>query len=325
MNLQTGLIAEFSEQTYVQIIFPHAQTDWVEYLEEAEKTFIHIIEAVQTFQGCKIICADVNAVKKHFKNKHNLEFVAYTSDDTWARDCSAITISKEGHKELLDFTFNAWGNKFEATRDNAMTAFLTPHAKPYDFVLEGGAIESNGEGILLTTTATMYNPNRNPHLTKAQITQKLKDSLQMQEILYLEHGFLAGDDTDSHIDTLVRFITNDTLMYVQCLDPQDIHYKALQLMEKELQALAKKHHFKLIALPMAEAVYFQNERLPATYANFLFLNNALLLPSYNTKTDEKVITIFEKTFPNRKIIPIDCSILIRQHGSLHCVSMNFYF
>lgn len=325
MNLQNGLIAEFSEQSFVQIIFPHAQTDWVEYLEEAEVTFINIINAIRNQQQCKVICYDINAVKKHFQDTHNLLFVEYQTDDTWARDCSALSAIKNGKKKLLNFTFNAWGGKFEATKDNAMTPFLTPQATKCDFVLEGGAVESNGAGVILTTLASMLNPNRNPHLSKEQITQKLKDYFQVKEIIYLEHGFLVGDDTDSHIDTLARFIDKKTIMYVQCLDKQDIHYTELQLMEEELQIVAEEYNFKLIALPMAEAVTFDKERLPATYANFLLLNNAVLVPTYNTKTDKKVITIFKKNFPNRDIMPLDCSILIRQHGSLHCVAMNFYF
>ena len=228
-------------------------------------------------------------------------------------------------KQLLDFTFNAWGGKFEASKDNAMTQFLTPNARSLDFVLEGGAVESNGAGIILSTSACLLNKNRNPKLNKEQITDKLKDYLQADTILYLNHGYLEGDDTDSHIDTLARFINKDTIMYVQCLDKDDVHYEALSFMEKELKIISKAHNFKLIPLPMAEAVYFKGERLPATYANFLFINGALLLPIYGTKTDEKVISIFKKNFPNRKIVPIECQVLLRQHGSLHCVSMNFCF
>ena len=321
MNLQNGLIAEFEPQSYTQIIFPHAKTDWVDYLKEAEKTFVNIINAIRKYQPCKVICHDVNAVKKHFVDTDNLLFVEYETDDTWARDCSALSVVRNDKKELLDFTFDAWGNKFEAHKDNAMTAFVTPNTITYDFVLEGGAIESNGHGIILTTSTCMF--NRNPHLNKEQISTKLKTFLQAKEIIYLNHGYLKGDDTDSHIDTLVRFINKDTLMYVQCLDKEDEHYEELYLMEEELKVIAKQHNYKLIPLPMAEAVYFEDERLPSTYANFIFLNNAILVPTYNSSIDEKVITIFKKFFPNRDIIAIDCSILIRQHGSLHCVTMNF--
>ena len=322
MNLQNGLIAEFTEQSYTQIIFPHAKTDWINYLQEAQKTFVNIINAIRIYQTCKVICYNISEVKKYFPDETNLLFVEYETNDTWARDCSALSVVKDGKQELLNFTFNAWGNKFEATKDTAMTAFLTPNALTYDFVLEGGAVESNGNGVILTTSACMLNPNRNPHLNNTQITQRLKEYFDADTILYLNHGYLAGDDTDSHIDTLARFINKDTIMYVQCKDKKDGHYKELRLMEEELQAIAKEYNFELIALPMAEAVYEGEERLPATYANFLFVNGAVLVPTYGTDTDEKVIRIFENTFPTRDIITIECSILIYQHGSLHCVTMN---
>ncbi len=321
MNLQNGLIAEFYEQSFTQIIFPHAQTDWRPYLKEAQETFVNIINAIRKYQPCKIICADVHAVKKHFPDTHNLDFIAYRCDDTWARDCSALSLYNNGKKELRNFTFNAWGNKFDATRDNAMSAFVNPQAIVCNFILEGGGVESNGAGIILTTRQTMH--NRYPNLSKTEITKLLQKFLLAKEVLFLEHGFLLGDDTDAHIDTLARFVREDTIMYVQCLDKNDAHYEALALMENELQTLAKHHQFQLIPLPMADAVFFEGERLPATYANFLFVNGAVLLPTYNVKSDAKAISLFEKTFPNRDIIPLDCSILIRQHGSLHCVSMNF--
>ena len=317
------LIGEFETQSYTQIIFPHKNTDWAEYLQEAQECFINIINAIKKFQTCLIVCDDIEAVKTHFKDTKHLLFKEYTTDDTWARDCSAISLENGTHIELLDFTFNAWGGKFDATKDNAMTSFLTPEAKKIDFVLEGGAIESNGDGILLSTSACMLNTNRNPQYTKQEITQKLKQFLHLNEVLYLDHGYLAGDDTDSHIDTLARFIDTKTIMYIQCKNKEDQHYQELLLMEKELQTLAQIYDFKLIALPMCDPIYYEKERLPATYANFLFVNGAVLVPIYGLKQDKEALEIFQKTFKDREIIPLDCSILIRQHGSLHCISMNF--
>jgi len=318
------LIAEFEKQSFTQIIFPHPKTDWAEYLQEAEETFVNIINAIREFQPCLVIAYDKEAVKKHFNDFTNLEFVEYETDDTWARDCSALTIENNEEKELLDFTFNGWGGKFSAQKDNLMSRTIAKHyaypLRSLDFVLEGGAIESNGDGILLTTAQCMHNPNRNPQYNAKQITQKLKSFFGAKEILYLNHGYLAGDDTDSHIDTLARFIAKDTIMYVQCSKKEDEHYEALKAMEQELKEYAKTHNFSLIPLPMSD---FEGERLPATYANFLFVNGAVLVPIYNLKTDKEALTIFRKTFPKREIIAIDCSVLIRQHGSLHCVTMNF--
>ncbi|WP_297484698.1 agmatine deiminase family protein [Sulfurimonas sp.] len=327
MFTQKKLIAEFEKQDFTQIIFPHQKTDWAEYLQEAQATFVNIINAVRKQQKCLVIAYDINSVKKHFKEFDNLEFIKYETDDTWARDCSALTIIENGEKKLLDFQFNGWGNKFAHTKDNKMSKALSSYYKypmqSIDFVLEGGGVESNGDGVILTTTNCMHNPNRNPNLNAATITKELQNYFRVKEILYLSHGHLAGDDTDSHIDTLARFIAKDAIMYVQCKDKNDEHYEALTNMEKELKTIASAKNFKLIALPMSKSVYFEGERLPATYANFLFVNGAVLVPIYNVETDEAALDIFRKTFPQREVVAIDCSVLIRQHGSLHCISMNF--
>jgi agmatine/peptidylarginine deiminase len=236
-------------------------------------------------------------------------------------------VSEKNEIKLLDFTFNAWGGKFYAQKDNALSHAIqscyTKEVMPIDFILEGGAVESNGRDTILTTTACMLNPNRNPALNTIEVTQKLKEYFGAQHILYLNHGYLAGDDTDSHIDTLARFVDKNTIMYVRCQDEEDEHFHQLQLMQEELQMIAQERALQLIALPLPKACYYDGERLPATYANFLFVNGAVLVPIYNVKEDKEALTIFKKTFVNREIIPIDCSVLIRQHGSLHCVTMNF--
>ena len=317
------LIGEFEEQSYTQIIFPHEKTDWVEYLDEAEKTFINIINAIIKYQKCLVICYDINAVKKHFAEHKNLLFVAYETNDTWARDCSALCVEENSEVKLLDFTFNGWGGKFEASKDNAMTKHLNKDVTTHDFTLEGGAIESNGIDTILTTSQCMLNKNRNATLNSIQITQKLNSFFGATKILYLNHGYLAGDDTDSHIDTLARFINEKTIMYVKCEDESDEHFSELRLMEQELKTMAQENNYKLIALPMTDAIYYDAERLPATYANFLFVNGAVLVPTYGVKQDEIALAIFRDTFKEKDIVEIDCSVLIRQHGSLHCVTMNF--
>ncbi len=321
------LIGEFEEQSFTQIIFPHANSDWINYLEDAQKCFINIIEEIIKYQKCLVICDDIEAVKKHFSKNKNLFFIEYQTDDTWARDCSAMSISDENQTKLLDFSFNAWGDKFKSSKDNLMTKSISKYyeaeIESTDFILEGGAIESNGNGIILTTSKCMLNQNRNPDLNTKQITQKLNDFFGSSEILYLNHGYLAGDDTDSHIDTLARFVEKKTVMYVQCQDKDDEHFEELKLMEEELQKIATTHNLKLIPLPMADAIYFEEDRLPATYANFLFINGAVLVPTYGVKQDKKALKIFKTTFKDRDIIGIDCSTLIKQHGSLHCVTMNF--
>lgn len=324
--------AEFELQSFVQLIFPHPHSDWSKYLEEARQCFVAIATATAAYEPCVIVCDDIEVVKSYFVSHDNLIFIPYQSDDTWARDCSALTVIDEDEDEalLLDFTFTGWGGKFDASRDNAMSQSIKniygARMEKINLVLEGGGVESNGAGTLLTTSQCLLNPNRNPHLDKNKTEALLKKELGVEQILWLNHGYLAGDDTDSHIDTLARFIDTNTIMYVKCDDKNDEHYSELQKMEQELIAFRDldKEPFELIALPMTNPIYYDNERLPATYANFLIINDAVLVPIYNDAHDAEAIAIFKRTFKNRTIVPIDCSVLIRQHGSLHCVTMQFY-
>ncbi len=321
------LIAEFEKQSFTQIIFPHKKTDWSCCLDDAKRCFAEIILSIIKYQKCVVICADIDDAKAWLGNDAKLVFVEYETDDCWARDISALSIMEGKRVKLLDFKFNGWGGKFDATRDDAMTQNIKKHydakVKKIDFILEGGAVESNGVDTILTTSKCMLNKNRNTSLDALSITQKLNEYLGATKILYLNYGYLAGDDTDSHIDTLARFINKDTIMYVKCSDESDEHFLELGMMEKELQLLAKEHNFTLIPLPMCEPIYDDAKRLPATYANFLFVNGAVLVPTYDAKSDAKALEVFHATFKDRDIVPIDCSTLIKQNGSLHCVTMNF--
>jgi agmatine deiminase len=323
--------AEFEPQSFVQLIFPHPQSDWSEYLEEARGCFVNIATAIARYQPCLIVCDDIEIVKSYFDDYTNLIFTHYQTNDTWARDCSALTVidEEEGEAVLLDFTFTGWGGKFDASLDNVMSSSLASlYSAPMervDLILEGGGVESNGIGSLLVTSECLLNPNRNAHLNKVQTEAILKKEFGVKQILWLNHGYLAGDDTDSHIDTLARFIDTDTIMYVKCDDKNDEHYEALTKMEKELKELrdTEGEPFNLITLPMTNPIRYDGERLPATYANFLIINDAVLLPIYNDPHDAEAIEICKKAFHGRDIVPIDCSVLIRQHGSLHCVTMQF--
>ncbi len=323
------LPGEFEAQSFVQIIFPHAQSDWAPYLDEACENFVNIANAIRRHEPCLIVCDDVQRVKGFFNEYDNLYFAAYQSDDTWARDCSGITVYDGTVPTVLDFTFTGWGGKFDAARDDAMTASVGKHydcaVEQVDFILEGGGIESNGAGTLLTTSECLLNPNRNSAHSKADVEKLLTDLFGLQQILWLDHGYLAGDDTDSHIDTLARFIDEKSIMYVQCADETDEHYEALRSMEHELQQFrdSEGNPFSLVPLPMCEPAYYDGERLPATYANFLIINGAVVVPVYNDPNDQAALNVFKACFPGREIVPVDCSVLIRQHGSLHCVTMQF--
>ncbi len=329
-NLTLRLPAEFEEQSFVQLIFPHADSDWAPYLEEASQTFVNIATAIARFEHCLVVCDDIERVKAYFSSTENIDFVECETDDTWARDCSGITVIEEGKPTVIDFTFTGWGDKFDASLDNAMTAKIAKYYgaayKKERLILEGGGIESNGEGLLLTTTECLLNPNRNVKLTqKFEIEYILKEVFGTKKVLWLDHGYLAGDDTDSHIDTLARFADRETILYVQCQDKDDEHYEALSRMERELQALRdlEGNPFKLIALPMTDAIFYDEERLPATYANFLIVNGAVIVPIYSDRHDKEALAAIQKAFPEREIVGVECSVLIRQHGSLHCVTMQF--
>jgi len=323
--------AEWHAQSFVQLTWPHHNTDWKNYLDEAEKCFSELATALAKYTTVLIVKNENIVLPKKLKDYKNIYYHTIATDDTWARDHGGISVIVDGKVKILDFTFNGWGNKYEWKQDNAITKQLvkqnviTAPLDTIDFVLEGGSLESNGGGILLTTEQCLLNPNRNSTYSKEQIELMLKQKLGIEKILWLKHGYLAGDDTDSHIDTLARFVDSDTIMYVQCTDVNDEHFEELQLMEKELQNFTDSagEHFNLIPLPMAEAVFFEGERLPATYANFLITNNAVFVPIYNIDTDNSAIKIFENFFKNRDIIPINCSVLIKQHGSLHCVTMQY--
>jgi agmatine deiminase len=326
------LPAEWEQQEFVQLVFPHENTDWREYLDEAIDTFVNIAKAIQKYQKVLIVSKNLEEIKKRFPKKKNLTFITLDCNDTWSRDFGGITIEHEGKLLIEDFTYNAWGKKFEYEKDNEITRKLKLKGifkgyshKTIPFVLEGGAIESNGEDIIMTTSQCLLEKNRNPKLTQKQIEKKLIQYLGAKKVLWLNSGALEGDDTDSHIDTLARFIDKDTIMYQTCDDTTDSHYEDLKNMEMELKSFRQLNGkpFKLIPLPWIEPKYDEEDRLPATYANFLIINGAVLVPTYNDKNDEEALKIFKKSFPKRDIIGIDCSTLIRQHGSLHCVTMQY--
>ncbi len=336
-NFKTILPPEWAIQDFVQLTFPHEGTDWAYMLDEVNACFVEIAQAILRFQNLLIVCQDKQHTQQLLKGAKgkNISFVELPTNDTWARDHGGITVFEGNQKVICDFAFNGWGEKFEADLDNQITAALhkkgifgedAVYRNHLDFVLEGGSIESDGEGTLLTTSQCLLSANRND-LSKDEIEAKLKNFFGLKRVLWLNHGYLEGDDTDSHIDTLARFCSADTIAYVQCDDRSDTHFKELQLMEQELKAFRTidEKPYNLIALPMADAVYHEGERLPATYANFLIINGAVLVPTYDSPKDAIAIKLLQTAFPDRVMIGINCLPLIKQHGSLHCVTMGYYW
>jgi agmatine/peptidylarginine deiminase len=283
-----------------------------------------------------IICENKEHLRGHFSEEElsAVHFCEIPSNDTWTRDHGPIFTFEHGIPVINDFGFNGWGGKFGAILDNQITGELyrlgafTPNARYRDysgFILEGGSIDTDGAGTILTTSRCLLNPNRNRELTKSRIEFRLRESLGARQVLWLEHGELEGDDTDSHIDTLARFCKEDTICYVSCSDKKDHHFEELKKMERQLTGLRNVHGkaYRLVPLPMVSPVIGEDgNRLPATYANFLIINGAVLLPLYGVAEDREAVRIMSAIFPDREIRGIDCRSLIKQNGSLHCVTMQ---
>jgi len=329
--------AEWEQQSGVQLTWPHADTDWRDILDEVIPCFVAIAKEIAKRERLLIVCPDADAVRSQIGagiNLENVRFCTMDTNDTWARDHAAISVFEDGLPTVYDFTFNGWGMKFAANLDNQITRELACrnvfgpgvcYRNMLHCVLEGGSLESDGKGTILTTEECLLSPNRNDHFSKEQLESFYKDAFGATRLLWLSHGYLAGDDTDSHVDTLARLCGEGTIAYVACDDAGDEHYGALKRMEAELQAFRTLggQPYTLIPLPMADCVIDDGQRLPATYANFLIVNGAVLMPTYGSPKDEAAIAQLQKAFPGRELVGIDCLPLIKQHGSLHCVTMQF--
>lgn len=333
-NWMRRLPAEWEKQDGVLMAWPHALTDWEPLLDGVIPVYLEIIKAIIPYEKVVLVGPDKKAIEETLSRhglSSNIIISEIPNNDTWARDFGPIGVYERARTLMLDFGFNGWGLKFPSNHDNQISkqlfnagilkdSLLTP-----GLILEGGSIESDGEGTLLTTSECLLNPNRNPHLSQEQIEEQLKNWLGVRKVLWLDHGYLAGDDTDSHIDTLARLCPDQQILYVTCPDERDEHYVALKAMEAQLRTFTdhKGRPFKLVGLPWPSACFAEDgERLPATYANFLILNEAVLVPTYGVPEDEAALKIFEGAFPARKIIGIGCRVLIEQHGSLHCITMQ---
>lgn len=334
------LAAEWFPQSGIQITWPHSETDWAPMLEEVTECYIRLTYEIAIREPLLIVAPEAGSVRALLESRlprratNSIIYKECPTNDTWARDHGFLTVIGTGAPELLDYRFNGWGGKFEAALDNTINrrlydnrTFNGTYTDHLNFELEGGSIESDGLGTLLTTSRCLLNPNRNSQLDKTQIERILMDELGVERILWLDHGYLAGDDTDSHIDTLARLCPENTIVYVKCPDESDEHFQELQQMENELKSFhtASGEPFRLIPVPLPDAVFDEDgERLPATYANYLVMNSAVLYPTYaQAEKDNAARLSLQKAFPRHDIVPVDCRPLIRQHGSLHCATMQF--
>jgi len=343
------MIAEWEQQDAVLIAMPHEDTDWQPILDEITRTYVEIAKAIATRERLIVVMPPSDSIKTSqskrvddFKNTlanrldgESFSHIAWhecPTNDTWARDFGFISVEDNGRLRLLDFKFNAWGEKFAYQLDNKINRNLYDsgivkgkYEDNLDFILEGGSIESDGKGTIFTTTPCLLAPHRNQPMTQLDIDRELKRRLGAGRILWINHGSIKGDDTDGHIDTLVRIAPNDTLLYIKASHhSQDDN---LRLMEDDVKALRtiEGKPYRLLPLPMPRPIYDDGEQLPATYTNYLVVNGAVLCPTYaQPELDKQAMAVIAEAFPDREIVGIDCRAVIKQHGSLHCCTMQLY-
>ena len=328
--------AEWEPQSAILIAWPHAATDWAERLGEVEDTYVALVVAITRFQPVVICVADDDLqtyaearLRSARVDMDQVRFVPAEYDDTWLRDSGPVSLRDGDKFKLLDFRFTGWGGKYEASRDDrlvgelsGLNVFQNYFVQSIDFALEGGAIETDGQGSLLTTWHCLH--ERHPGATRVELTAKLAGWLKQDRVLWLDHGYLEGDDTDAHIDTLARFAGPDAIVFQACDDPADSHYVELQAMADDIAALrtAEGQPYRLFPLPWAQPVLDEGRRLAASYANFLIVNGAVLMPAYGDSADKQAAEVLAAAFPERQIIPVPCRSLIWQNGSLHCITMQ---
>ena len=334
------LPAEWEPQSGIQLTWPHANTDWKPYLEDITKVFVNMAKVITNEELLTVVTPETETVRKQLSKEltaaqlNNVIFYDIDSNDTWARDHAPLTlVSDDKETCILDFKFNGWGDKFEWTKDNNITsqlnkkgAFNSGYECDTDFVLEGGSIESDGKGSIFTTTFCLMAEHRNQPLTREEIEERLLKSLHAKRIVWLDYGQLIGDDTDGHIDTIVRLAPNDTIVYNGCDDEKDEQYNDFNSLEEQLRQLKTLdgEAYNLLRLPMPDAIYDDGERLPATYANFVITNKSVICPTYLQPIKDNIaMEVLQRAFPNHNIVGIDASVVIKQHGSLHCLTMQY--
>lgn len=338
------LPAEWEPQSGIQLTWPHADTAWYQ-LDKVLECYTRIAAAILRYEPLLIACRDAEECRGDLRrigtalnlslDLSAIRFHEVPLNDTWARDHGPISVhGAEGEKFLCDFVFNGWGLKFGADLDNQITRRLFQdgaygedvlYVDKRPFVLEGGSIDTDGKGTLLATRECLCSVNRNEHLGQDGVETALKKAFGLERILWLEHGRIQGDDTDSHVDILARFCAPDTIAYTSCDNPADENYPELKAMEQQLRTFRtlEGQPYRLVPLPLPDALYLDGYRLPASYANFLILNGGVLIPGADSPKDELARALLQEVFPDRKVEVIDCRALLSGHGGLHCITMNY--
>ena len=329
------MIAEWNLSGKILMTLPHADSDWAPILDEARSQTLRIVNALLD-HGKEVLLV----LPPGFKNKDSLSiskkgkisFAEIPTNDTWTRDYGPIICEENGRLKFIDFGFNGWGLKFAADKDNLVNRHLDvlgsfpsgSYKNESAFILEGGSVESDGEGTILTTTRCLCSPNRNGGLSKAEAEHEIKRRLSAKHVLFLDYGALEGDDTDSHIDTLARLAPGNTIIFTGCRDENDSQFEELLKMRAQLTTFRTLYGepYNLIELPLPDAIFDETgQRLPATYANYLITSDVIFMPTYQQPAKDKLAAMTLKiAFPEHEVVSVDCTTLIKQHGSLHCAT-----
>jgi len=337
VDSQRRLPAEWEPQSGVMLAWPHVESDWADLLDQVRPVVIEIVRQVARCESVLLLVDEAETVREILTasgvSMERVRLVELPTNDTWTRDYGPVTVRDGDAPCLLDFGFNGWGLKFAADRDNRASRHLYAAglfgANPLQtvgLILEGGSIESDGAGTILTTSDCLLSANRNPHLNQSGIEAELKQLFGASQVLWLNHGHLAGDDTDNHIDILARFVPGNTIVHMLCDDPDDPHFEAFAAMHEELKGFrnAAGEPYRLVALPWPKPKKNRHGGLLApSYANFLMINGVVLVPVYGDAKDAEALETVFGCFHDREVIGIDCSPLLEQGGSLHCMTMQF--
>lgn len=329
-----SMLPEWAEQEAVMLAWPHHSTDWEPWLTAIQYDYAELAIAISQEVTPLILCQDEEHQQQieellQERCKHLPRFVIAPYNDTWCRDYGPVALAAKNKIQLLDFQFNGWGDKYDASLDNGINQLLLPQWQAplniINYELEGGSIETDGEGTLLTTTHCLLDSNRNQDYTKADVEKFVLDNLGLQRVLWLTKGALIGDDTDSHIDNLVRFCDAETLAYASCSRADDPHFIPLQEMAAEVKELRQPNGmpYLLQAIEIPEPQFDENnKRLPGSYVNFLIVNNSVFVPVFGCAQDAAALNGLQNCFPGKRMVPVPGGNLIKQYGGPHCATMQ---
>ena len=326
--------AEWEKHEATWLTWPHHDDSFPGKLESIYSSYMKYIKQISLGEKVRINVPDNNAISrikdfliKYEIKKENIEFFINPSNDVWCRDHGPAFIVNSNNKAIVKWEFNAWGGKYPFELDNKISENIALNLRLEIFkpgiIMEGGSVDFNGEGTLLTTTSCLLNKNRNPHLSQKQIENYLQDYYCADQILWLNEG-IAGDDTDGHIDDIARFINPDTLVTMVETKKNDLNYIALKenLDKLKKMRLNNGKQINIVEIPMPEPVFYSNQRLPASYANFYFSNSAGIVPTFRCQQDDTALKIFSEIIKDRPIIGIDSVEIIWGFGSFHCLSQQ---